>query len=83
MTEGKETNTKAILSLTMGILSILTVLTLPLLTWVLGMGMVGLAFGIISLREIKSTFEAGRNLAITGLISSMVGIIIALVRDFS
>ncbi|MFA9556677.1 DUF4190 domain-containing protein [Evansella sp. AB-rgal1] len=67
-----KTNSNSVLSLIMGLLSIL----LPLIGIVFGV------FGLItsrkSIKEIEKTREVGRNLATSGFICSSVGIVIQL-----
>ncbi|WP_432355727.1 DUF4190 domain-containing protein [Sporosarcina sp. A2] len=67
-----ETNSKSIISLTLGILSIV----LPLIGLVLGV--FGLVFSRSATKEIVKTNENGKGLATSGLICSVVGIVIQL-----
>ena len=67
-----QTNSNAVISLTLGILSIL----IPLIGLILGI--VGVVFSRKALKEIKETSENGRGLATSGLICSVVGIVIQL-----
>ncbi|SDB89526.1 protein of unknown function [Pelagirhabdus alkalitolerans] len=72
MSEKTKTNSSSVVSLTMGILSIL----IPFLGLLLGV------FGVFASRkatkEIEATREDGRGLAISGLICSSVGIVMQL-----
>ncbi len=70
MGEKAETNSKSIISLTLGILSIV----IPLIGLVLGT--IGLVFSRKATKEIVKTIENGKGLATAGLICSIVGIII-------
>ncbi len=54
MEETHQVNTKAVISLTMGILS---VIVFPFIGWVFGL--IGLVFGNRSLRQIENTKEIG------------------------
>jgi len=65
-----ETNSKSIISLTLGILSIIV----PLVGLVLGI--IGLVLSRIATKEISKRNENGRGLAISGLICNVIGIII-------
>ncbi len=73
MEENGQVNTNAVVSLTMGILS---VLFFPLIGWILGL--VGLVYGNRSLRQIEDTNEKGKNLAVAGKVCSIVGIALGL-----
>ncbi|MBS4171682.1 DUF4190 domain-containing protein [Bacillus sp. FJAT-49736] len=64
------TNTKAVVSLTLGILSIV----IPFIGLVLGI--IGVVISRMGLKEIESSNENGRGLAISGFICSLVGIVI-------
>jgi len=64
-----ETNSKSIISLTLGVLSIIV----PLLGLVLGI--IGVVLSRIAAKEIAKRNEGGKGLAISGLICSVVGII--------
>lgn len=70
MVEKNETNSKSIISLTLGILSIIV----PFIGLVLGI--IGVVFSRIATKEIAKRNENGRGLAISGLICSIVGIVI-------
>lgn len=74
MKDNGPTNTNAVISLTMGILS---VLFFPLIGWILGL--VGLVYGNRSLRQIDETNEKGKNLAVVGKVCSIVGITLSLI----
>lgn len=67
-----ETNNKSVVSLTLGILSIV----LPLIGLVLGV--FGVVFSKNATKEIMKTKESGKGLATSGLICSVVGIVIQL-----
>jgi len=73
MEENGQINTNAVVSLIMGILSLLF---FPLIGWILGI--VGLVYSNRSLREIGDTQEKGKNLAVVGKICSIVGIVFGL-----
>ncbi len=66
-------NTNSVVSLTMGILSLLL---FPFIGWILGI--VGLVYSNKSLKEIENTQEKGKNLAVAGKVCSIVGIIFSL-----
>jgi len=68
-----QVNTNAVVSLAMGILS---VLVFPFIGWILGL--VGLIYGNKSLRQIEDTKEKGENLAVAGRVCSIVGIVLGL-----
>ncbi len=74
MAENGQVNTNAVISLTMGILS---VVFFPIIGWILGL--VGLVYGNRSLRQIEETQEKGKNLAVAGRVCSIVGIALGLV----
>lgn len=71
------TNGKAIASLVLGILSIVSALPIPIIAPVFSI--LGLVFGIIALRDIKLSFQPGRGLAIAGIICSVVGLFLVVV----
>ena len=71
--ENDQTNTNAVISLTLGILS---VLFFPFIGWILGL--IGLVYGNRSLRQIEDTKEKGKNLAVAGKVCSIVGIVLSL-----
>jgi len=73
MEENGQMNTNAVISLTMGILSLLF---LPFIGWILGI--VGLVYSNKSLQEIADTKEKGKNLAVAGKVCSIVGITFSL-----
>lgn len=73
MEENGQINTNAIVSLTMGILSLLF---FPFIGWIFGI--IGLVYSNKSLREIDSTKEKGKNLAVAGKVCSIVGIAFSL-----
>jgi uncharacterized membrane protein YidH (DUF202 family) len=70
MVEKTKTNSSSVISLTVGILSIL----IPIIGLILGV--IGIVVSRKATKEIEKTNEAGRGLAISGLICSSVGIII-------
>ncbi len=72
--ENGQVNTNAVISLTLGILS---VLFFPVIGWILGL--VGLVYANRSLRQIEATQEKGQNLAIVGKVCSIVGIVLGLI----
>lgn len=74
MEENGQINTNAIVSLTMGILSLFF---FPFIGWILGI--VGLIYSNRSLREIEVTKEKGKNLAVAGKVCSIVGIALGLI----
>jgi len=74
MEENGQVNTNAVISITMGILS---VLFFPFIGWILGL--VGLVYGNRSLRQIEETKEKGKNLAVVGKVCSIVGIALGLI----
>ncbi|ENH97001.1 hypothetical protein J416_07987 [Gracilibacillus halophilus YIM-C55.5] len=71
-----ETNGKSIASLILGILSIIFII-IPLIGLILGI--VGFILGIVGLSNIKRFEQNGRNLAISGVICSGIGIILPIV----
>ncbi len=73
MEENGQMNTNAVVSLTMGILSLLF---FPFIGWILGI--IGLVYSNRSLREIENTKEKGKNLAVAGKVCSIVGITFSL-----
>ncbi|MFG6116369.1 DUF4190 domain-containing protein [Halobacillus sp. MO56] len=72
MSDKQFTNNKAITSLTLGILSIV----IPVIG--LFCAIAGIYYYKGSMKEIKTKDEAGMNVAIAGLVCSIVGIIIQL-----
>lgn len=76
MVEKEQTNSKSVISLTLGILSIV----IPIIGLVLGV--IGLVISRIGIKEIKKTNENGRGLAISGFICSIVGIVIHFIWIF-
>ncbi|MGM8365416.1 DUF4190 domain-containing protein [Virgibacillus sp. W0181] len=70
MDEKVQTNSKSVISLTLGILSIV----LPIIGLIIGF--IGLVISRKSLKEIEKTNERGRGLAISGFICSIVGVVI-------
>ncbi|MET1179138.1 DUF4190 domain-containing protein [Peribacillus simplex] len=69
MSEIKLTNSKAIVSLIMGVLSLL----IPFIGIILGI--LGLIFASKSKQEIKLTGESGKGLVTAGKVCSIIGII--------
>ncbi len=72
MVEKAKTNSKAVVALTLGILSIF----IPVVGILLGI--IGITFSVIAKKEIEKTNEDGRNFATSGMICSVVGVIIQL-----
>ncbi|MFF2857272.1 MULTISPECIES: DUF4190 domain-containing protein [unclassified Peribacillus] len=70
MSEIKLTNSKAIVSLIMGVLSLL----IPFIGIILGI--LGLIFASKSKQEIKLTGESGKGLVTAGKVCSIIGIIL-------
>lgn len=68
------TNGKAIPSLILGILSILSLIIIPFLGILLGI--TGLTLGIIGLKEIKHFNQEGKKIAVSGVICSSLGILL-------
>ncbi|MGG0669702.1 DUF4190 domain-containing protein [Sporosarcina koreensis] len=68
--EKTQTNSKSVISLTFGVLSIL----LPYLGFILGV--IGVVVSRKATKEIERTNESGGALATSGLICSIVGIVI-------
>jgi hypothetical protein len=64
-------NGKAISSLILGVLSIILFFCVGII-----LGVIGLILGIIALKEINRVKQEGRKLAITGIVCSVIGIII-------
>ncbi|WML56468.1 DUF4190 domain-containing protein [Neobacillus sp. PS2-9] len=67
--ENKISNGKAIASLILGILSIITVILPGVI-----LGIIGLILGIIGLKEINGFTQQGRKMAVAGIICSGIGI---------
>lgn len=67
---GTQFNFKSVITLTLGVLSILT----PFLGFLLGI--LGLIFARKSLQEIEARQEEGRGIAIAGQICSILGLLI-------
>ena len=72
MVEKTQTNSKSVISLTLGVLSIV----IPAIGLVLGI--IGIVISRIGKKEIEKTNENGRGLATAGFICSIVGIAIHL-----
>ncbi|MFZ3579488.1 DUF4190 domain-containing protein [Virgibacillus sp. DJP39] len=70
MAEKMETSSNAIVSLTLGVLSIL----LPFIGLVIGV--IGVVVSRKATKEISNTNKGGREFAVSGLICSLVGITI-------
>ena len=70
MDEKVQTNSKSVISLTLGILSIV----IPLIGIVLGV--IGIIYSRIGIKEIEESHENGRGLATSGFICSIIGIVI-------
>ncbi|MDQ0178193.1 DUF4190 domain-containing protein [Bacillus chungangensis] len=73
----RQTNQKAITALTLGILSLL----IPIIGFILGV--IGIFLARKSIIEIDNTNQKGRGMAISGLICSIIGIIIQLFVIFA
>ncbi|WP_347939631.1 DUF4190 domain-containing protein [Peribacillus simplex] len=73
MTEIKQSNSKAIVALIMGVLSLL----IPFIGIILGI--LGLIFASKSKQEIKLTGESGNGLVTAGKVCSIIGIILNVV----
>ncbi|ASV67384.1 DUF4190 domain-containing protein [Cytobacillus sp. FSL W7-1323] len=71
--EQQKTNTKAVVSLTLGILSLLV----PFIGFLLGI--ISIVFGRLSAKEILQTGEKGKSLATAGLICGIIGIILTVI----
>ncbi|MBS4201106.1 DUF4190 domain-containing protein [Bacillus sp. FJAT-49732] len=72
MVEKAQTNSKSVISLTLGILSIF----IPMFG--IALGVIGLVFSRIGIKEIEKTNENGRGIATAGFICSIVGAVIHL-----
>ncbi|WML39586.1 DUF4190 domain-containing protein [Neobacillus sp. OS1-2] len=72
MSDKSQTNNSSVVALTVGILS----LFIPFLGLILGI--IGIVFSRIAVKQMNITNENGRGLATAGLICSIVGIIIQL-----
>lgn len=70
MSEKNQTNNNSVISLTLGILSML----IPFIGLILGIS--GIIFSSKAVKEINTTNANGRGLATAGLICSIVGIIL-------
>ncbi|OEF98954.1 hypothetical protein BHF71_10530 [Vulcanibacillus modesticaldus] len=68
--EARQTNSKAIISLVIGILSIV----IPYLGLIIGI--IGIIYANKSIKEIENSNENGRGLAIAGKVCSIVGTVI-------
>ena len=68
-----ETNSKSVAALSLGVLS----LFIPFIGLILGV--IGIVLSFKSIREINSSTEGGKGLAIAGRICSVVGICIQLI----
>lgn len=67
-------NGKAIAALVLGISSVVTLFFLPGIGIILGI--LGVIFGILALKEIPRRMEGGRGMAISGLICAIVGFLL-------
>ncbi|MGE7765708.1 DUF4190 domain-containing protein [Peribacillus sp. NPDC096540] len=76
MSEIKQSNSKAIVSLIMGILSIL----IPFIGIILGI--LGLIFASKSKKEISQSGESGHGLVTAGKVCSIIGIILNVILIF-
>ena len=72
MSDNNQTNNSAVISLTVGILS----LFIPFIGLILGI--IGIVFSRKAVKQMNKTNENGRGLATAGLICSIVGIIMQL-----
>jgi hypothetical protein len=72
MSEKNQTNNSSVISLTVGILSLL----IPFIGFILGI--IGVVFSRKAVKQINTTNESGKGLATTGLICSIVGLILQL-----
>ncbi|PKG22829.1 DUF4190 domain-containing protein [Niallia nealsonii] len=70
MSDKNQTNNNSVISLTVGILSLL----IPFIGLILGI--IGIVFSKKALKQINITNESGKGLATVGLICSIVGIIL-------
>lgn len=70
MSEIKQSNNKALASLILGVLAIL----IPIIGIILGI--IGLIFASNSKKEMLQSGESGMNLALSGKVCSIIGIII-------
>ena len=70
MAEKNQTNNSSVISLTVGVLSLL----IPFIGLVLGI--IGIVFSRKAVKQIEKTNESGRGLATSGLICSIVGLVI-------
>lgn len=70
------TNSKATASLVIGAISIALTLV-PIVGLILGV--IGLFLGIIGLKEIKHLKQKGKNLAVSGIVCSCLGILFPIV----
>ncbi|MFC0561524.1 DUF4190 domain-containing protein [Halalkalibacter alkalisediminis] len=76
MGEKAKTNSKAVVALTLGILSIL----IPIMGILLGI--IGMIFSVKAKKEIEKTNEDGSGIATSGMICSIVGVIIQFILVF-
>lgn len=65
-----KTNGKSIAAMVLGILSIVV----PYIGFIIGI--VGIVFSSLSLKEIRKTGEQGRGMAIAGMVCSIIGTVI-------
>ena len=73
MEQSYQYNTNAIISLIMGVLSLIF---FPLIGWVFGI--IGIIYAGKSLRELKETRDKGQNLAEIGRVCSIIGLALSL-----
>jgi len=76
VTKNNVTNGKAITSLVLGIISIISAI-IPFLGLILGV--VGLIFGILGLQEVKRLGQGGKNISVSGIVCSSVGILLPII----
>lgn len=75
--EPKKNNGKAIASLVLGIIAIVTIFTGYGAIIGLIMGVVGIVLGVNAKKEIDATGEEGKGMATAGLVCSIIGTVIA------
>lgn len=71
------TNTKAIVAFIMGILSLVFIIIFPLITFILAI--LGIVFGFLALSEIKKVEQAGRGMALAGIICSIIAFVLPII----
>lgn len=68
----RKTNVKALISLILGIISIVFWMISPI---TMTLAMIGIIFGVLGLKEVKRLKKTGRSVAIAGLICNAFGIL--------